>query len=346
MAYDLLVGVARQEVRLENSVAVLLNARARGVTPRVVSSIEQHLPPESVFVSSTLDEAEEYTREIMSRGYHKVLTGGGDGTLMSFLNHSLSYSDDEGEYPLIGVLKLGTGNGIGEYIGAESYLSDLRQMTGTTLSRRQRISLVEVDGTFCPFAGFGLDAAILNDYKGVKDTWAGQRFRYALSVPTLSIPKQMTFRRQYPLATVVNVGATAYRIGEDGQPTGQPIEAGETIYRGPAQLLSAGTTPYYGYGFKMFPYVERRPGKMQLRISKITTAETLAHLPAIWRGTHRSKNILDFWVESAHVVFDEDLPFQIGGDAAGNRRDVTFTLSEKTVDLIDLSTRNSPRLAN
>jgi diacylglycerol kinase family enzyme len=283
----------------------------------------------------------------MSRGYGTVVTGGGDGTLMGFLNDSLEYADrsGDGELPVIGVLKLGTGNGIGSYVGADTYLQDLRRMIVSRPTRRQRMSLIEVEGRYCHFTGVGLDAAIVNDYAAYKDTWIGKRLQYAATVPAVSIPRQLTIRRKYPVAHIVNEGPPAYLIGEDGRPVGRPIQRGETIYRGPVLIVGAATMPYYGYGFKLYPYAARRPNRMQLRISWASTFETLSRLPWIWRGTYRSRKIRDYYCEKVRLTFDQEIPFQIGGDGVGTRREVTFTLSERSVELIDLA-RHDGLLAN
>lgn len=326
---------------MTQDVAVLLNAQANGVTPRVVRSIAQQLPEKNVFVSNSLDEAQELTHEIMARGYRAVLTGGGDGTLVNFLNHSIEYIEQAGgsDFPLIGVLKLGTGNGIGAYVGAESYLSDLRRIVRSPWTKRQRLSLINVEGTYCHFGGFGLDAAILNDYVDVKDTWLGKRLKYAVSVPGVSIPRQLTTRRHYPVGRVINEGSPAYGIGSNGQPVGRPILAGETIYEGPLLIAGVATMPYYGYKMKLYPYTERKPGVMQLRISWASTLETLSHLPWLWNGTYRSKTIRDYYCDKVRMVFDEEAPLQIGGDGVGKRREATFSLAEREVELIDLSER-------
>lgn len=324
---------------MAHDVAILLNAQARGVTPQVVSSIVRHLPADNVFVSSSLEEAQELTETIMSKGYRTVVTGGGDGTLVNFLNHSLEYVEKTGEddFPLIGILKLGTGNGISAYVGADAYARDLRRLLGSKKVGRQKMSLIEVEDAYCHFAGFGLDAAILNDYSDVKHTWLGKRLRYAASVPAVSIPKQLTIRRKYPVAHIINEGAPAYLIGDDGQPVGRAIQSGETIYRGPIQLAGVATMPYYGYKFKLYPYIGRRPGKMQLRVTWANTFETLSRLPWVWQGTYRSKTIRDYYCDKVRMVFDRDTPFQIGGDGAGTRKEATFTVSERTVDLVDFS---------
>jgi diacylglycerol kinase family enzyme len=326
---------------VSSSVAVLLNAQARKVTRQVVDRITRALPSDSVYVSSDLDEAEVMTNDIMSRRFQTVLTGGGDGTLVRFLKHSLDYVDRHGtlrDYPLIGVLKLGTGNGISSFVGAGPYLRDLAIMTRSGRSKHcRRLSLIEVEGAYCPFAGFGLDAMILNDYSSHKESWAARRLKYAFTVPTISIPKQLTVRRRYPVGRIINEGRAAYLIDPHGRPVGSPIETGQTIYHGPVLIAGVATMPYYGYGMKLYPFVERCSGVMQLRISWAGTAEALARLPDIWKGTYRSATIQDYYCDRVRMVFDHPTPFQIGGDGVGVREDVTFSVSHHTVDLIDLT---------
>ena len=325
---------------MSNNVAVLLNAQARRVTSKVVDRISSVLPKSNVFVSNDLNEAQDMIHEIMSRRFETVLTGGGDGTLVCFLKHSFDYVEQKGkrEYPLIGVLKLGTGNGISSFVGARKYLTDLMRMTGENRPRyRRRLSLVEVEGDYCPFAGFGLDASILNDYHENRDSWFGRRLKYAFTVPTVSIPRQLTTRRRYPVGRIVNEGSPAFLIGPNGKPVGRPIEKGRTIYRGPLLIAGVATMPYYGYGMKLYPFVESHSRVMQLRVSWASTYESLSRLPEIWKGTYRSKNIQDFYCDKVRMVFEEEAPFQMGGEGMGSRKDLTFSLSRRTVDLIDLS---------
>ena len=207
---------------MTQDVAVLLNAQARGVTPSVVRTITAQLPPESVFVSSSLDEAEAATHEIMSKGYRTVLTGGGDGTLVNFLNHSIEYIErvgEDGDYPLIGILKLGTGNGIGSYVGAEGYLPDLHKIVRSGWANRQRLSLIKVEGRYCHFSGFGLDAAILNDYLDVKNL-------------SLRRGRFLTGPDVHATANVAVLGAgAAKRLFSFEDPLDEPLLLGPGAYR-------------------------------------------------------------------------------------------------------------------
>ncbi len=325
---------------MDHGLAVLLNRNARGVTPRVVSSIRDRHPGEDLFVSTSADEAVDVTREIMARGYSTVVTGGGDGTLQTFLNDSFgclgsgrSEATPAG-YPSIGVLKLGTGNAIGAYVGAEHYLPDLDRIKAG--AGHLPLSLIEADGKLCYFGGFGLDAAIINDLNELKGTWVGRRLGYLASIPGLSLPRSLTTRRHLPEGRIVNLGGPAHRIGAGGVRQGPPIAAGEVLYEGPIWIAGVSTVPYYGYRFKLYPFANRWPGAMQLRVSGAGPIHTLAHLPSIWRGTYRSPRTQDFFCDHVAVELERPAPFQLGGESGGSRASVELRVSRRSVDLLDL----------
>ncbi|MFW5878511.1 MAG: diacylglycerol kinase family protein, partial [Myxococcota bacterium] len=106
-------------------VAVLLNTNARAVSPRVVKAIGQVVPPSDLYVSKSFSDARAIVSEVVDRGYDTVLTGGGDGTFMGFLQSireqsEQSYASDGNvvralapkPMPRFGVLRLGTGNAL------------------------------------------------------------------------------------------------------------------------------------------------------------------------------------------------------------------------------------------
>src|SRR5678815_6179467 len=63
-------------------VAVLLNARARKVTPRVVRALSHVVPRADLYLSRSPNDARDIARTILTRGYDAVFCGGGDGTLL------------------------------------------------------------------------------------------------------------------------------------------------------------------------------------------------------------------------------------------------------------------------
>lgn len=314
-------------------VAVLLNANARRFNRRVVRKVSAVVPEQDVFVSHTPEEAQQAAREVLSRGYPTVCTGGGDGTLMQFLTsaHELGLST-----PDIGVLKLGTGNAIASFVGAGPIDDDLRKMRAGLAPMRAALPLLSVEGRVCHFAGLGVDAAILNDFKETNVRWLSGELRYLASVLSRSIPRQLTSRRKRPVVRVINRGRPAYRCGRSGELIGEPIPSGEVLFEGPVTLVGASTTPFYGYGMRIYPFAGLQPGRVQLRVASSGVFEILSKLPGLWRGTHRSPTIHDFWVDAAELEFSRPAPFHIAGDPQGYRERVTLAVADHSARLVDL----------
>ena len=164
---------------------------------------------------------------------------------------------------------------------------------------------------------------------------------YVAAIAFRTIPKVLMARKR-AVATVRSLGPTVYRIGSDGSLEPIPCEAGEVFYEGPCQAIGAATTPYYGYGLKAFPDAMKMPGFMQVRVVRAGVAEMLSHVPAIWQGTYKRPNFIDFLVEKVHFTFSETMPLQIGGDAEGYRQELALEVSETTVDFLDFSNPASP----
>jgi hypothetical protein len=208
----------------------------------------------------------------------------------------------------------------------------------------RRIHLIEAEDRCFTFSGLGWDAQILNDYVWLKErvrspllsAWGRSMAGYVAAILLRTIPTVIF--RQRPVETAARtLGNRLYRIREDGSIQFVDTAAGKAFYEGPCNLVCVGTTPYYGYRIKAFPYAMALPGLMHVRIVKAPVAEILAHVPAVWQGKYRSPNILDFLAEAVDLSFSDALPLQIGGDAEGYRSEIAYQVSPFTVDVLDFS---------
>ncbi len=341
-------------------VAVLLNANARSVSDRVVRSISEVLPREDLYLSRSIEEARQIAAEVTRRGYDTVLTGGGDGTFVGYFNalrevRGFTSTRRDGSaqpalapspLPRMGVLRLGTGNALAGYTGASplrraGVLEDIVRVRSGQVGETRRLDLVETEGIAAPFAGVGLDALILNNYIRWKKLLGHGPLRllgegnlgYGLSIALLSLPESIL--RSLPEVEVVNTGAPAIPVDVDGRPTGPAIPTGAVLYRGPMRIASVGTVPNFGYGFKIFPAAGSMAGRMQLRVTAASVFETLWNLPAIWRGYYRSPSIHDFMVTAVTIRGEREMPFQVGGDAMGWRREVHLSVADEPAEVLD-----------
>jgi diacylglycerol kinase family enzyme len=327
-------------------IAVVVNGNAKSVTQEVISTLDQILLGGDLFVSRSLDDARHIARTIVSRGYGTVLTGGGDGTFTVMVTEVVREGRKQNRVPpRFGLLKLGTGNALAWVVGARDPKSgelaaDIARLTEDAGSRNMR--LIEVEGFIAPFCGFGADADVLADYAKVKASLQRTPLRriapgllsYGVAAVTRSIPSYLL--KRMPHCRIVNQGGEAFRVGKNGALLGRPIAHGGVIYEGPMRLCGMSTIPYYGYGFRMFPYADERPDRMHLRVATMTPLEFVRHFSEIWRGEYDNpRTLFDYLVESLSIELDPPTDFQIGGDPRGKRAKLDVTLSPTPIRLVD-----------
>src|SRR3954468_9589105 len=130
--------VERLLVRSAERVAVLLNANAKCVSEGLKRELENFVPPEDLYYSRCFEDARLIARQVLDKGYRTILTGGGDGTFVGYVNCLFEQAQQPGggalrgaykllpipahavELPRFGVLKLGTGNAVADFAGASS----------------------------------------------------------------------------------------------------------------------------------------------------------------------------------------------------------------------------------
>lgn len=357
------MNVERLPVRHQR-VAILLNANAAAVSERLRRELENFVPPEDIFYSRTLDDARGIARTVLERGYDTVLTGGGDGTFVAYVNclfdeaagaqvvvrggSAVQLARHQFRMPRIGVLKLGTGNAVAEFCGSSprrlGVVEDILRTRSGEVSQARAVHLLSCEGKLSPFAGMGIDAAVLNDYMRVKQGLAGGKLQFAglgglgyfWAIVGRTIPAYL-FQRGVPKVEVVNLGGPARQLGPDGKPIGKEIQRGEVMYRGPCRIAAAGTVPCYGFGFQMFPFARKTPGQFQLRLSAMSLPKILTQFPRIWRGYTPRSGLLDFHSEKVQITFDREMPLQMGGDGEGYRKRIVIEMAAEPLELLDFA---------
>jgi diacylglycerol kinase family enzyme len=322
--------------------AVLLNANARKVSQEVLDEVGEIVAPEDLFLSSSQEEAEEIVETIVERGYEAVFAGGGDGTVIQFIEQLSRWP--EAERPSVGILKLGTGNAMARMVSSGNVIADLQTYASNSPRDYYDLSLVEAEGRRFTFCGFGLDATILNDYislknkakNGIMKAFSQNLGGYFLSFFSKTVPRGITntIKRES-----INVKITtlddATQIGWDGAEL-RSFKPGEIIYEGSFLATVIGTEPYFGYGFKVLPHTAIDPNKMQIRVAKLSMLKAFVNLGPIWKGKYSGSGVHDYLATRIKVEFDKDAPFEIAGDAEGFRREMEFSVIPKAVRLLHL----------
>ena len=333
-------------------VVAVLNGRAKKVTPRVVRQLARALPAAQLLVSHDLEQARRQAALIAEQRPRLVLCGGGDGTIAGLLN--LLRERGYRPFPIIGPLKLGTGNGWANSVGAGDFgrlARELPRMPRTLPTRT--FDLVELEGALCPFAGLGWDGKILNDYLRNLDKRSSQLFGsrlamrfhkglggYLYAITRMTIPDEcLALWNQGPSRlTLENTGEEAFTLDAHGNPVPWAGLGGldpALLYEGPVSLASMGTVPEFGFRFHAFPFARIRPRYVNVRVYTASVAETLRHLPRLWAGRYPQPGMHDFFVTSARMRYSRPMPLQISGDGVGSRDAVEFRTAPETVEIVD-----------
>src|SRR5512140_694057 len=337
---------------VEPKVAVLLNANARQVSDKVLRSLTHVLPEDDLFVSREGTDLRALVQKILDRRYDTVFLGGGDGTFTAFINELWAQLDERNKLhlqpaPRIGMLRLGTGNALAALVKAsplrgDRILDDVLRARAGEVPGFRRIDVLLANGRRAVMTGMGLDGRILNDFLAVKRAFAGGHLAkvmsgaggYFTSVAFRSLPAFFT-QPSLTNARVVNGPSTAFRIGPGGETT-EELAPGAVLFEGPLNFAGAGTSPFFGYEIKMFPYAGRRRGMMQLRLAACTAPQVLWNMPKLWKGDYTDL-VQDFHTAGATIELERPMPLQIGGDGAGYHSKLELGMAAESVELVDFN---------
>lgn len=328
--------------------AALLNGRARKVTPAVVRALRHALPDSTILVSEDFEQARRHVRELIKERPDVILSGGGDGAAMRLLN--FWREEGGGELPTLGILRLGTGNAWARVVGAPKFFAHvgkLARLRGETLPVEE-FTLVEVENHLCHFAGVGWDARILNDYQRNLDkrssqlvgsrvaSWLHKGVRgYLYSVVRITVPEEWVRLHKQGHAQVVleNLGPEVFRFA-DGKAV--PLPDGSRIHQGPISVGAASTIPEWGYGLRAFPHARLKPGMINLRVYEGHVVDAVLNAANLWRGIDVA-GMHDWFGTAVRMRFSRPMPFQIGGDAMGERTEIVLRAARETVRVVDWS---------
>lgn len=327
------------------NIAVLVNLRARRGSHRVAAACREELPGADIMVSSTLDEALGFARRIPRDRPSLLVSAGGDGTAVTIVNALRRPIGEDVAGPALGLLPLGTGNGWANVTGAPRWRKAVRRLgqlaeRGGPLPLR-RFDLVEVCGTVAPFAGTGWDAELIDDFHAqmtgvglLPTSMRGGLRGYLHGLFTRTIPRHL--RESQVEVELTNTGEDALTVDDQGRAVPLPSgRRGAVLYRGPASVCAAGTSAEWGFGFRAFPFAGLVPRRFCMRIYAGKALEATLRMKQLWEGAHPVPKMHTWMLTRCKATFSREVPFQIGGDRVGFRREVEYALAPDQVDVLD-----------
>jgi diacylglycerol kinase family enzyme len=319
--------------------AVILNKNAGRVNDQLVQKLVPFVPKGQLYLSESQLHARDIVHKMIHENVDTIFAGGGDGTIVDTINNVYEMREKVDRLPAVGALKLGTGNALSYWLKNPNPDIALQKFQRGETHRKLQLRFVEAEDTLFPFAGLGVDAAILNDYNEFKNNGKGRWYEslakgiagYLIAGHAKTVPDFL--RRPKTHVKIINIGETAYKIGPHGEER-IPVKTNEVLYEGMASMVGCANTPFYGYGFKMFPFASQLTERFQIRVIDMSAFQMVNNLYAAWSGELRHPNIHDFYADRVRVICEDAMPYQLGGEAAGYRKEVTFSVSEQPVDLI------------
>lgn len=331
-------------------VALVLNHRARGVTGVLAERLTQLVGTHHVYASHTMTQAASLSETLVKRGYDTVVCAGGDGTFMSAVNHILRHSNAlpvrrRQPLPAFAFLALGTGNALRHSVGSTDPVRDLRRLMAGRAPATLGLPLIEGPGKerFC-FGGLGYDSMLLSDY-----TWLCEHVTrgparpvvrslagYIAALCSRTLPRLA--RHPDLLHARITLDAPGHYIDPNRGDALTPVAEGTTVFSGKLGMLGVGTTPFYGYGLKIFPFAGMLPGMMQLRVITMGPAYALRHLPSLWNGSYRNaKLVRDFAARALTITLAQPHPFQHSGEDRGRVAELRLAMSPEVLRLVNFA---------
>ncbi len=332
-------------------VALVLNHRARGVTGALAARLARLVGSHHVYASHTMLQASSLSETLVKRGYDTVVCAGGDGTFISAVNHILRHRNAlsarrRQQLPAFAFLALGTGNALRHCVGGSDPVVDLQRLMAGQAPASLELPLIEgpAGERFC-FGGLGYDSMLLADY-----TWLCEHITrgparpvvrslagYIAALCSRTLPRLA--RHPDLLHARITLDAPGYYIDPDRGDTLTPVAAGTPIFDGKLGMLGMGTTPFYGYGLKIFPFAGMLPGMMQLRLITMSPAAVLRHLPSLWGGHYRNRALVrDYAASALSIALRNPHPFQHSGEARGEVSALRVAMSSERLRLVDFAT--------
>ena len=325
--------------------------KARKVNQSTLDLITKHVDIEDVYVTHTIEQSDQSLDEIIEKRYPLVLCGGGDGTAMRIIEQMRlkvsKHNASGGNYqvPKFGLLKLGTGNGWAGITRMPNGVEPIWVIRQHTMDQLlfSKFNMMEAENRLFHFGGFGYDALVLNDYIDMKKNYT-EGFKWKLANSLVGYLGTI-FAKSIPKITIESFNLNVRVINESDQPVYKcshskgleetDYKKGDTLYEGKCQASVFGTTSDYGFGLKVMPWAMTKKGYFQVRTSDVGAMIPLMNIKRLWQGKIEHPRIYDFLVTEARLEFEDESPFQLGGDPEGYRQSLHVKTSDFLPEVLD-----------
>ena len=349
-------------VNLTDKIAISMNGNAGSVTSELSRKVKKEYESRAqVYVSHSLEEAQENVQKIIEDKIGMVFNVAGDGGFFhsyNMIERQLQNGHAGQPHPLYAGVKLGTGNGLSNHLGFKKsfdhveYVIKHATKNGLGNIPTKQITQIEITSTsenqelkhYFPFAGMGWDAMVLDNYNILKKKlWNKTLGAPGYVVAALGTFCQVLAGRSTDIEISLPTGNLKKII--DDHAVESNTEPNHTLLQGEnINVCGVSTVPEYGSRLRAFPFSElaNENNMMQLRVitgnKALTGARLFAHMYSVWTGSYRSNIIHDFLtneIEFKYIGNRDGTPFQIAGESFGKVLKAVCKLSEKKMQMLD-----------
>lgn len=342
-------------------VIAIVNDRARRGGNGNARTLRALLPSAEVVATRDLEDLQRVANDCAKAAPDLVVIAGGDGSAAAALNAfrkaRASAGGESNVLARLALLKLGTGNGWANSMGAPPLAFSLDRLRQSIARREKlpfrRFDLVAVEGLIAQFAGTGWDAELIDDFHAQKTapSLLPRRTRQGLvgylnGLMTRAVPRNLMQSRVE--VDVQNLGSPAMGVSARGEAYELPETRADgpkaQLYSGPVSVCAVGTSKEWGFRFTSMPFAGLVPRRFNFRMYVGTTMSALVRVPALWAGKHPMSNMVNWLCDDVEVRFSRPVPLQAGGDLIGHRDRIRYSIAEEQVDVLDWARLIVPEL--
>lgn len=264
------------------AMALVNPAAGGGYAGRHASAVLQRFGELDVRTTVGPGHATALVREARSRGVHRFLSVGGDGTLHEVVSGAVQ---PDGPKPVLGICPLGTGNSFGRDIDVRELDSAVAAWKG---DHRRTVDVLHLEH-------------------------AGEETLYAINLVGLGFSAaagSLTNRRFKALGAAGYIAAVAVELARLKAP-GLRFSLDGVAHDGPAVMLSICNSRYTGGDMLMAPAARIDDGRLDvIRLGPLSRARFIQAFPKIFAGTHPTMpEVLE--AQGSRVELDLDGPAEV-----------------------------------
>lgn len=276
--------------------------KAKKLIPLIREKMDKTSISYSLVMTSQPKEATSLTMEGLEEGFDSIVAVGGDGTI-----NEVAMGIIQKGYGTLGIIPGGTGNDLARSLDVPLDPEEaLYSLLGGT---KKHIDFGKINGRlFLNVASMGLDAEIVKRTEIIKKIIKGS-VAYTISlIATLVVykPKRLT------------------------------IELDEETIEMDAMLAAIANGKYYGGGMKICPMALLNDGYFHVVIvRKLNKFRLLTLFPLVFKGSH--VNLTDivkiYKSKKVKLKFDKELLLNIDGEIITAKKEVSFIIDERKIEL-------------